>query len=200
VLYPATAFERVADSPPVFAIDISTMIRAENQVATEPLPDPKRVFPWLHGLHPANQNQLAFFLARRKNLRRIPEGIRAMTIVKAGGDLSKARLKGAIAPDEVLAPTGNRDAVFHDMDPRDGFSVRNFQIQVAKMATLSDIIVYREDSTKEEELHAIAHKLAKAQKRYREKCIETGLQVEEYSTFVVSSMFAGFNGIATNAS
>jgi dual specificity MAP kinase phosphatase len=138
-------FLKLQDSPPVYSIEPSTVADALEEQATQPLPDPKRVFPWLHGLHADNAIQLAFFVARRKSLRKVPHVLRGVTIVKAGGDLSKARLKGAITPEEILAPESlagqTSDGRFIDADPRDGFSVRNFQIQVPKMASVSDIIV-----------------------------------------------------------
>ena len=122
-------------------------------------------------------------------LRRAPKCIRGITIVKTGGDLARSKLKGAIAPAEVLAPTGAKDPMFFDVDPKEGFSVRNFHIQAAKMAMLSDIVVYKDDSTKMEDLRNTAQRFAKAQKRYREKCATGGLELAEYNTFIVSSMF-----------
>lgn len=175
------------DSPPVYSVDATVLAQALSNAATQPLPDPKLVFPWLHGLHPENQIQLAFFNSRRKALRKTPRGIRGITIVKAGGDLTKSRLKGAIAPTELLSPTGVRDPVFFDADPKDGFSVRNFHIQVAKMAMVSDIVVYGDESTSTEGVRSLAKRISRAQIAYREKCNVGGLDNPIFSTFVVSS-------------
>lgn len=164
------------------------MARALDQVATQPLPDPKLVFPWLHGLHAENQIQLAFFVARRKALRRVPKCIRGITIVKAGGDLSSSKLKGAISPAEVLlAETGCNDSgEFLECDPKDGFSVRNFQIQACKMATVSDIIVYGDQQTSKDDVSLLAKRIARAQKACREKHAVSGYDIGLFNTFVVS--------------
>lgn len=186
-LYPADAFTKVVDSPPVYSLDAGLLAQALRGAATQPLPDPKLVFPWLHGLHPENQVQLAFFNSRRKALRKTPKNLRAITLVKAGGDLTTARLKGAIAVTELMAPTGNRDPVFYDVDPKDGFSVRNFHIQAAKMAMVSDIVVYGDESTSTEGLHSLAKRISRAQIGYREKSDVGGPEYPVYNTFVVSS-------------
>lgn len=123
----------------------------------------------MHGLHSENQLQLAFFIARKKSLRRTPKCLRGVAIVKAGGDLSHSKIKGAIAPEEILKPlqavknrSGDEHA-FLDVDPRDGFSVRNFQIQACKMATVSDIVVYGDDRTSRQEVEELARRISRAQ-------------------------------------
>ena len=120
-------------------------------------------------------------------MRRTPKCIRGITVVKTGGNLSKAKLKGAIAPAEILAPTGSKDPMFFDVDPKEGFSVRNFHIQTAKMAMVSDIVIYKDESTKFEDMRSLAQRFALAQRRYREKCAAGGVEICEYNTFVVSS-------------
>ncbi|MCJ1246498.1 tyrosine/serine/threonine protein phosphatase pps1 [Trapelia coarctata] len=192
VLFPTDNFSKVVDNPPVYSIDAAILAQALNKAATQPLPDPKLVFPWLHGLHPENQIQLAFFNSRRKALRKTPRGIRGITIVKAGGDLTRSRLKGAVAPTELLSLAGVRDPVFYDVDPKDGFSVRNFHIQVGKMAMVSDIVIYGDESTSTESIHSLSKRISRAQIAYREKCDIAGLDSPVYSTFVVSNPFHDF--------
>lgn len=112
-----------------------------------------------------------------------------MTVVKAGSDLSKARLKGAIMPEELLTPESlagqTSDARFIDSDPRDGFSVRNFQIQVPKMATVSDIIVYGDDDSNPDDVTALAKRISYAQQAWKEKMQLTGWETGTFNTFVV---------------
>ena len=131
--------------------------------------------------------QLAFFTARRRTQRSPPKCFRGITIIKAGNDLSKSRLKGAVSPDEVLELKRGRDATFIDVDPREGFSVRNFQIQTAKMATVSDIVIYGDQSTKAEEIQELAKRSAIAQNNWR---LRSGMIDDEdsptYNTFVLS--------------
>lgn len=81
-------------------------------------------------------------------------------MVKMGGDLTKARLKGAVSLDEVLSPSLSEFLV---ADPREGFSVRNFQIQAAKLAPLSDIVIYGEDGLNHVDILDTAARVASAQ-------------------------------------
>ncbi|KAI7249263.1 hypothetical protein KC335_g17852, partial [Hortaea werneckii] len=104
LLYPPSGFDKITNEPPIYSISAEKLSQAIDHLATQPLPAAEQVFPWLHGLHPENQLQLAFFTARKKSLRRTPKCLRGLTIVKAGGDLSHSRLKGAIAADEILCP------------------------------------------------------------------------------------------------
>ena len=187
VLHPADNYSRVSKDPCIYAVDASVVKQALNQVATTPLADPKLVFPWLHGLHPENHIQQAFFTARRKALRKTPQCLRGVTIVKAGGDLSKSKLKGAISPLELLASNDAKDPMFQEVDPKDGFSVRNFHIQAAKLAMVSDIIVYKDDVTPIEELRRTTQQLARAQRRYRERTTAAGGEYTEFNTFFVRS-------------
>ena len=186
ILHPVDQHSKVIDNPPVYSINADTVSRAITYAASQPLPDPKHVFPWLHGLHPENQIQLAFFIARRKAIRKTPANIRGITIVKAGGDTSKSKLKGALSPQELLWHNSLKDPGFHEVDPKEGFSVRNFQIQAAKMAMVSDIIVYGDDNTKMEEVRSLAQKFSRAQKAHRENLLGEGLESPIFSTFVVS--------------
>ncbi|KAJ3525489.1 hypothetical protein NM208_g11616 [Fusarium decemcellulare] len=94
---------------------------------------------------------------------------------------------GAIAPNEIIQ-TGSAPE-FLEADPREGFSVRNFQIQTVKSAIMSDIIVYGRDVTKTRKM---AWDIAAAQKRWREKHEAQGACLPEYNTFVCTSPFSQF--------
>ena len=185
ILHPVDAYTRISKDPPIYALDAGAVKEALDQVAATPLADPKLVFPWLHGLHPENHIQQAFFIARRKALRKTPKCLRGITVVKAGGDLSKSKLKGAISPMDLLATEDEEDPIFLDIDPKEGFSVRNFHIQAAKWAMVSDIVVYKDDVTPIQELRSTAERLAKAQRHYRERNASSGAGVAEFNTFVV---------------
>lgn len=192
LLHPADAYTKIHEDHNIYALDAASLHKAVTHMASNPLPDPKNVFPWLHGLHPDNEMQLAFFMARRKALRNAPQCIRGITILKVGGDLNKARLKGAVAPDEVLAASGPEHQTFYDMDPREGFSVRSFHIQVSKMALVSDLVVYKDEDTPTQELQELALRCAAAQHWYREKCKKEGYELPIFNTFVVMSPFNHF--------
>ncbi len=188
-LYPPNTYTRLLDQPPVYSIDAFTLAAATNELAGQLFPEPHFAFPWLHGLHAENQSQLAFFIARRKALRNTPTCFRGITVVKVGGDLTRARLKGAISEDEVLEADRGQAASFLDVDPREGFSVRNFQIQTAKMAMVSDIVVYTDERARDGEARKLAERLAFSQRNLRVKNSNNGdYDAPVFSTFVLSSL------------
>ena len=137
----------------------------------------------MHGLHSENHIQLAFFSSRRKSVHKVPGCLRSITVVKTGGNLSASKIKGAVAPDELLDPTSSDPPRFIECDPRDGFSVRNFQIQACKLATVSDIIVYGDHKTNPEETVALAQKISKAQRHHEAR---SGLPLYLFNTFILS--------------
>ncbi|KFY62214.1 hypothetical protein V496_04698 [Pseudogymnoascus sp. VKM F-4515 (FW-2607)] len=187
LLYPPTNYKKVThNSSAVYLIDAAGVAAAVNHISEQPLPEASQVFPWLHGLHPANHVQQAFFVARRKALRKTPECYRGVTIVKADGNLSCSRLKAAVSTEEFLQTA---TAEFKDIDPREGFSVRNFQIQAAKTAMLSDIIVYGED---EKQVIKIGSDIARAQRVRRQGLKALGHEAPVYHTFVCTSHFEEF--------
>lgn len=162
------------------------MAEAIEHLATQPLPHPEQVFPWLHGLHCENQIQLAFFSSRRKSVRKVPRCIRSLTLIKTGGNLNTSKLKGAIAPDEVLQSASSDEPAFIECDPRDGFSVRNFQIQACKLAMVSDIIVYGDQKTHPDETVALAQRISKAQRQYEAR---NGFPHCLFNTFMLSGEY-----------
>ncbi|KAF2103309.1 dual specificity protein phosphatase-like protein PPS1 [Rhizodiscina lignyota] len=194
LLFPPDAYDKLPGNDTLYSISAAQVARAVDHLASQPIPDPKQVFPWLHGLHAENQMQLQFFVQRRKALRKTPKCIRGITIVKVGGDLSHSKLRGAISPEELMPPQGCKDYCgnFIDVDPRDGFSVRNFQIQACKMATVSDVVVYADVDTSRKELLRVASKIALSQKAIRKKSAEVGEELPTYNTFVVSDSFKTF--------
>lgn len=75
---------------------------------------------------------------------------------------------------------------FLEIDPREGFSVRNFQIQACKMATVSDVVVYGDDKTPQTEVEKLAKRISRAQALWQKKV--SGLEENEerpFNTFVV---------------
>ncbi|KIW87954.1 uncharacterized protein Z519_11539 [Cladophialophora bantiana CBS 173.52] len=192
LLHPASNYQKLCSSPPIYGISARQVAEALEHYSCQPLPHPSSVFPWLHGLHPENHIQLAFFVARKKSLRRIPKCLRGITIIKAGGDLSRSRIKGAIAPDEVLNLSESNGRGFVDCDPREGFSVRNFHIQAAKMALVSDIIVYGDEDTDHRIIRSVAERTASVQKKWRKELETIGQYPETFNTFVLTQSFEDF--------
>jgi dual specificity MAP kinase phosphatase len=171
----------------LFTITADKMADALEHMSTQALPNPEQVFPWLHGLHADNQIQLAFFVSRRKSVRKVPRCIRSLTVVKTGGDLSSSKLKGAVSPEELL-PSGpsENSSTFLECDPKDGFSVRNFQIQACKLAMVSDIIVYGDDDTSPNDTISLAKRISKAQRHYERR---NGFPEGMFNTFMLSDTF-----------
>lgn len=187
ITYPPDAYcTEYSNDPPVYTITADKMAEALEHMATQPLPNPEQVFPWLHGLHPENQMQLAFFTSRRTTGRKVPMCIRSITVVKTGGNLSSSRLKAAISPEELLSSSSSDSPTFIECDPKDGFSVRNFHIQACKMAMVSDIIVYGDHKTHPNDTVALAQKISKAQRQYETK---NGLPHCLFNTFMLSDSF-----------
>ncbi|PSR79143.1 hypothetical protein BD289DRAFT_105370 [Coniella lustricola] len=188
ILYPPTGFNYTTFGPlAVFDLSAAQLAQALDHIARQPLPSPSEVFPWLHGLHPLNSLQQSFFTARNRSAKRTPTCFRNITLVKADGDLSVSRLKGAISPHEFLQYSSVPE--FQDVDPREGFSVRNFQIQAAKSAMTSDIVVYGDD------LHAsrkLARDISAAQQRWRDRHAAQDESLPTYNTFVCTSHFHVF--------
>lgn len=188
ILYPPHGFRRrESGNSTLYEIDAANIADALDFSSRQPLPDPANVFPWLHGLHPKNQLQQAFFNARSRTQRNPPTCLRGITIVKADGDLSRSRIKGAIAPNEILNATS--PPRFIEADPREGFSVRNFHIQPAKVALMSDIIVYGDER---EQVRKVAWNIAAAQLKWREIQEEHGVDAVEFNTFICTSPFSEF--------
>ena len=180
-LYPPDNYPLIQDSPPLRAIDAAGLAAAINHLATQPLPSADDVFPWAHGSHPENHLQIEFFNARKKAVRKVPTCVRFVTVVKVGGDLSSCKLKGAVVPEDVLQTEGQPR--FVNLDPQNGFCVRNFHIQVGKFAILSDIIVYGGTGTSIKEVEEVAEWISVAQIHFRQN---SELKLPVYNTFVVT--------------
>jgi dual specificity MAP kinase phosphatase len=188
LLFPPDQYPRSEDGElAIYSIDPAGVAAAIDYIARQPLPDPSLVFPWFHGLHPGNHMQQAFFSQRRRVMRKTPCCLRSLTIVKADGQLQAARLKGAIAPDEFLQLGATSE--FLDADPKEGFSVRNFQIQAAKTAMTSDIIVYGDDGAAVQKL---AWSIAAAQQNWRDRHELEGIPLPVYNTFSCTADFSVF--------
>lgn len=106
--------------------------------------------------------------------------------MKTGGSLTSSKLKGAIAPDELLAQ-GPDQNLFLECDPKDGFSVRNFQIQACKLAMVSDIIVYGDEKTSPTDTITLAKRISKAQRQYETR---NGLARCSFNTFILNDSFS----------
>lgn len=145
------------------------------------------LFPWLHGVDGTNYQQNLFFGLKRRAL--LPK-YRGMMIVHVDGqsngqvssamspmaasalavmETSLASLAGSVHIDDILVPGEARflDTVRPNqasLQPANGINLRNFSIQVAKYATISDIVVVGPHARPDDVhvLHA-AERIARAQ-------------------------------------
>src|SRR5690606_16823280 len=101
-LYPPTAYPLISKEPAIRGLDASELAAALHFTSSQPLPASESLFPWVHGLHPDNHLQLAIFFGNGPYNRGIPRCYRGITLVKAGGDMSFSKLRGACAPHEIL--------------------------------------------------------------------------------------------------
>ncbi|KAI9828146.1 MAG: tyrosine/serine/threonine protein phosphatase pps1 [Thelocarpon impressellum] len=190
ILHPPDPATLLFEDPAIYSIDAQSLAAALDHISSQPLPEPRQVFPWLHGLHRENKAQVNFFVPKRRSLRRTPKCIRGITLVKADGDLNVSKLKGAVAPEELLCLGQDPDS-FLDPDPKDGFSVRNFQIQACKMGLVSDVVVY-DDAAEREDVYALAKKISRAQALWRSRNDPDDRGLAQFHTFVVTSPFDEF--------
>lgn len=194
LLYPPENYACLSNTPPVYAINAAGLAAALNFTSRQPLPAIEQLFPWAHGLHSENALQLSFFYAKKKSARRTPSCYRGICIVKAGSRRTGCTLKGTVLPEEIL-PSNQQDPGFLCVDPREGFSVRNFHIQVAKFAGISDIVVYGDGEHPDDraEVMRIAKRISAAQIDFRKQCLGNSSRAFPlYSTFVVESVFSEF--------
>ncbi|CAG8591254.1 1243_t:CDS:2 [Ambispora gerdemannii] len=180
------AFPLVCEDPPIRALTSSQYYLINEAYYTNPLPN-DILFPWLHGVDGTNHQQNMFFNV--KNCK-VPEH-RGLTIVQAEENSLKSQLVGSVYPSDILNHPPNEDENafrgFLNIQEEDAINLRNFKIQVAKYATLSDVVVYGEHGLNDQVLQ-IAKQVAWAQQVMREER-PNGI---EYETFVIIEPFAVF--------
>ncbi|KAK9478459.1 hypothetical protein V1514DRAFT_342699 [Lipomyces japonicus] len=186
-LFPPHDYCQVSVVPPIYAISASQLHDALTHAAHQPLPHASQVFPWLHGLHPANEFQLAFLDPTRLHVNSHPSEFRCITLVKLGS-LNSCKLRGTVSHKEILPDASSNEEGFLDLDPIQGVGLRNFHIQVAKVATVSDIVVYSKKGQPTDGLLGLAKRISQAQRHHRLK----NPNIPEYNTFIVSDPFEKF--------
>lgn len=187
-------------------ISASTLANAIDNHYASPLPEVDKVFPWLHGVHPTNISQRAFldplkrFRDRPFTVHKLlsepiqsPIAARGLMLIKVGDvDNKHGSLVGSVTPEEILEKTQDNEDTFEPnflfLDPDEGISLRNFYIQVAKWACISDIVVYSPNFNCNDDggnVHKLVVELAKtivdAQKNYRTQ----HPYIPEFKTFLV---------------
>ncbi|KAK9376853.1 uncharacterized protein V1513DRAFT_218184 [Lipomyces chichibuensis] len=187
LLNPAEQYPAISTSPPVRGLRASQLADALSYAAHQPLPHAQHVFPWLHGLHPENELQLTFLDPSLSHVKGCPSTFRNITLVKLGS-LGSCKLQGTVSHKEFLPDVSSGQEGFLNLDPVRGVGLRNFDIQVAKIATLSDIVVYSKKGQPTDGLLGLAKRISQAQLYHRS--ITPGCP--EFNTFIVLDPFEVF--------
>lgn len=111
-----------------------------------------------------------------------------------GPEPRPSQLQSSFSPDELLLKSDNAFAV--PTLPPSQINLRNFKLQAAKIASLSDIVVYSADGLASPELLATAERFLEAHKNTRkQRAAENGLPEDEfiqYNVFVIVDRFEVF--------
>lgn len=121
----------------------------------------------------------------------VPKNIRGLLVVKVGSRDSEGTLIGTAFPDELLCekpepdefsfdedrPDVEMDAgspsrylpQFLNLDPQNGISLRNFQIQIAKWASVSDIALYVSEESERDNMLEFAKLISMAQLNFHKQ-------------------------------
>ncbi|CAG8738161.1 5879_t:CDS:2, partial [Acaulospora morrowiae] len=173
-------FPLVCENPPIRALTASQYYLIHEAYYSTPLPN-NILFPWLHGVDGTNLQQNKFFDIHECS---VPEH-RGVTVVQAEEGTLKCQLVGSVYPSDILGQNCTEDGQtvrgFLKVSDGEGINLRNFKIQVAKYATLSDIIVYGEDGGLSENVLEIAKQAAWAQQIFR----KDKPNLMEYEVFVI---------------
>lgn len=145
----------------VYMITADQCAEIYSSYMSTPLPD-DILFPWLHGVDGQYYLQNLFFGVDKVEIPRH----RGMMVVHADSMCPHhARIVHSVLPHEILddATSDDDNPSFADTSRGPNVHLRNFKIQIARYATISDIIVYGCDA------HAVAARIANAQTKLREK-------------------------------
>jgi dual specificity MAP kinase phosphatase len=173
---------------PIYAINAEQCSRLKDTYFTTPLPN-DILFPWLHGVDGRSYQQCLFF-GIRQCLVPIHRGL---TLVHADEVFSnQSRLVGSVLPNEILA-AGEHPDFLDTTESELGINLRNFRIQVARYATISDIVVYGTGAIDAARKIAAAQKKIKAQRQEQIKAAKQqygnrplpSVNDLDYRTFVV---------------
>lgn len=146
---------------------------------------------------------------------RLPEGVRGLIVLRVGDDDNEyGSLVGSVTPSEILAQkcqSHNQSDVemsevdddyrsggdqfeseFVLLDPPDGISLRNFHIQVAKWAVVSDIVLYYPNPRDRDLAKALALKVAAAQRQ----CKKDHPYIDNYRTFIADDTMENIIALA----
>ncbi|CAG8564283.1 6719_t:CDS:2, partial [Scutellospora calospora] len=183
------SFPLVNEDPPIRALTISQYYLIHETYYTTPLPND--LFPWLHGIDGKNPIQNNFFGLNNQEEYPVPIH-RGVTVVQAEGaeECLRSQLLGSVLPTDILDYGDSNDCSvrgFLKVSDCEGINLRNFKIQVAKYATISDIIVYGENGLNENVLN-IAKQMAWAQQIFGEE----NPNILEYEVFVIVEPFSIF--------
>ncbi|CAM0140718.1 tyrosine/serine/threonine protein phosphatase pps1 [Umbelopsis sp. WA50703] len=195
---PSECLDNVVEPAPngIYAITADQYNQIQNTYFTTPLPN-DILFPWLHGVSGRSYQQCLFFGIRQC----LVPVHRGLTIVHADEAFpNESRLVGAVLPNEILASNGDSSDFLDTTETELGINLRNFRIQVARYATISDIVVYGSGAIDVARRIRTAQRRIKAQRQDQLKSIKQqngnrplqAVNDLDYRTFVIIEPFDVF--------
>ncbi|KAJ2959200.1 hypothetical protein NQZ79_g5272 [Umbelopsis isabellina] len=195
---PAECLDNVVEPEPhpIYAITADQYNHIQNTYFATPLPN-DILFPWLHGVSGRSYQQCLFFGIRQC----LVPVHRGLTIVHADAAFpNESRLVGSVLPSEILACNGDSSDFLDTTETELGINLRNFRIQVARYATISDIVVYGSGAIDVARRISAAQQRIKAQRQEQLKSIKQqngnrplqAVNDLDYRTFVVIEPFETF--------
>jgi hypothetical protein len=188
---PSECLDNVVEPAPngIYAITADQYNQIQNTYFTTPLPN-DILFPWLHGVSGRSYQQCLFFGIRQC----LVPVHRGLTIVHADEAFpNESRLVGSVLPNEILASNGDSSDFLDTTETELGINLRNFRIQVARYATISDIVVYGSGAIDVARRIRTAQRRIKAQRQDQLKSIKQqngnrplqAVNDLDYRTFVI---------------
>ncbi|KAI5305257.1 autophagy protein [Ascosphaera pollenicola] len=197
VLYPPTAYPRHPGLAGAYSIDIDQLANALTQLAKLPLLDKSEIFPWMHVFPPIHEGSSFTSLddgdgdgdddeSVVEEELRPPQSLRSIMLLKAGGDLTKSKLKGTVDACEIVDDCMTRFR--SDAEMVEG-KIRHFKLQTQKFANVSDIIIYGDEDTTSFQIDNLAARIIDCQHHANQKFPKTRSDYRRFNTFILSSSF-----------
>ncbi|KAI5301410.1 tyrosine/serine/threonine protein phosphatase pps1, partial [Ascosphaera atra] len=164
-LYPPHAFTQMIRGPIVYRIDADQLAAALRTLAKTPLKPTNEMFPWLHAACPVYSRHVRKEVDL-ENYHPVPQGLRSILLVKAGKDYNRSKLKGSVAPEEIVEEDQN-GCKFRSIGETNEGRQRRFKAQLQKFARVSDIVVYADDDLRKIMKEIVALKINECQRIYR---------------------------------
>lgn len=133
----------------LYTITAENYYKIQNDYKAFPLPN-DILFPWLHGVDGTNNQQNLFFGVRRS----LVPNYRGLLLVHCNELETASRLVESVLPFQVVLEEGQ-----FIKNTEVAINLRNFQNQIARFATICDIVLYGQHAS------SVAENVANAQSK-----------------------------------